>query len=98
MKQRDGPAAEGVGPRGNTENSPSCPHPPTNASSPHRHVFRPPTIAVGHFIVGAGVVPDDEVLAVLPEIQRRWPGLSFRDFWGACILAAALAPKQEGSA
>ena len=34
----------------------------------------------------------------LEAINRRWPDLSFRDFWGAYVLAQALAMPTEGRA
>jgi hypothetical protein len=68
--------------------------------SAQRHqTFGPQAIAVGHFLTAeAGLIPDDDVLAALAEIRKRWPALSFRDFWGAAVLAQALALKPRGSA
>jgi hypothetical protein len=34
----------------------------------------------------------------LAEINRRWPDLSFRDFWAAYVLADALLWKTKGNA
>lgn len=35
---------------------------------------------------------------VLEAINRKWPDISFCDFWGGYVLAAALAQEMEGSA
>jgi hypothetical protein len=43
------------------------------------------------------ISPPDSV-SVLIEIDKRWPGLSFRDFMAANVLAAAIALKTEGNA
>jgi hypothetical protein len=37
-------------------------------------------------------------LAFLVEVDRRWPGLSFRDFMAANVLAAAIVMPTEGTA
>ena len=50
--------------------------------------------ALARFMAGA---PADS-LAFLIEVDRRWPGLSFRDFMAATVLAEALVMKCEGTA
>ena len=59
-----------------------------------RHTFGPRAVEVGHFIAYADV-PGDTV-DFLEKINRRWPDLTFRDFWGAYVLALALAMQTEG--
>jgi hypothetical protein len=76
----------------------ALPAPPVESAQRHQ-TFGPQAIAVGHFLTAeAGLIPDDDVLAALAEIRKRWPALSFRDFWGAAVLAQALALKPRGSA
>ena len=102
-KKRDGPVPRlrtAPGPRG-TENDPSCLLRKSYArsTSTDRHIVSgPAAIAVGHFMVAVDVVPDDSVLDVLAEIHERWPDLTFKDFFGAGILAQALALQPRGSA
>jgi hypothetical protein len=57
--------------------------------------FGPRAIEVGHFLIRADV--DGDTRDFLAEINRRWPDLSFRDFWGGYVLAEALAIKTEGN-
>jgi hypothetical protein len=61
-----------------------------------RQRFGPHVIALADFMrdpdAPAAMVP------FLEEVDRRWPGLSFRDFFGAAVLAEVLAMKTEGSA
>ena len=57
------------------------------------------TAAVIHRRVGPNVI--EHFLApriyrkspfdLLEQIDRRWPGLSFREFWGAAVLTETLA-------
>jgi hypothetical protein len=54
--------------------------------------FGPHVIAIARFLANTEVAPEDTV-AFLIEVNRRWPGLSFRDFMGAAVLAEALAMK-----
>jgi hypothetical protein len=61
-----------------------------------RHTFGPRAIAVGRFIAYADVPGD--TADFLEKINRRWPDLAFRDFWGGYVLAEALALKTEGAA
>jgi hypothetical protein len=60
------------------------------------HKFGPRAVAVGHFLA-YGDVPGDTA-DFLEENNRRWPGLSFRDFWGGYVLAESLTWKIEGKA
>jgi hypothetical protein len=60
-----------------------------------RHTFGPRAIAVGRFLAYADV--DGDTADFLAAIHRRWPDLSFRDFWGGYVLAAALLMKTEGN-
>ena len=102
-KKRDGPVPRlrtAPGPKG-TENKPSCllrNSYARSSSTDQRFVFGPAAIAVGQFIIAATVVPDNSILGVLAEIHQRWPDLTFKDFFGAGILAQALALQPEGSA
>jgi hypothetical protein len=66
-------------------------HDPQDLTQAPRHV-----IALAHFMRDPGAPA--EMVAFLEEVDRRWPGLSFRDFFGAAALAEALALKTEGSA
>jgi hypothetical protein len=60
--------------------------------------FGPRAIAVAHFLRCAGATPTDDTIALLAEIDHRWPQLSFHDLHGAAVLANALALKPQGSA
>ena len=60
--------------------------------------FGPRAIEVAHFLRAVGATPVDETIALLAEIDRRWPQLSFHDLHGAAVLAAALALEPEGTA
>ena len=60
--------------------------------------FGPRAIEVAHFLRAIGATPVDETIALLAEIDRRWPQLSFHDLHGAAVLAAALALETKGSA
>ena len=46
-----------------------------------RHTFGPREIAVGRFIAYADVAGD--TADFLEATNKRWPDLSFRDFWAA---------------
>jgi hypothetical protein len=59
--------------------------------------FGPHVIRLASFLRDSKVPPDD-VVGFLHEVDRRWPGLSFRDFLGACVLAEALAMQPRGRA
>jgi hypothetical protein len=61
------------------------------------HTFGPKAIAVGNFLAHTDI-PGADTADFLEEIDRRWPDLSFRDFWGAFVLALALRMKTEGKA
>jgi hypothetical protein len=39
-----------------------------------------------------------DTFTLLTEIDRRWPGLPFRDFLGAHVLAVALGMETRGNA
>jgi hypothetical protein len=60
-----------------------------------RHVFGPRAIAVGNFLAYTDVPGD--TLDFLEAINRRWPDLSFRDFWGGYVLALGLSQETEGN-
>jgi hypothetical protein len=60
--------------------------------------FGPHVIALAHFLADTDEVPANEGVRFFEEVDRRWPGLSFRDFVGAAVLAEAMAMKTEGSA
>jgi hypothetical protein len=63
-----------------------------------RHSFGPRAIELARFLrpeLERGNVVD---VAVLTEIDRRWPRLSFHDFFGAVVLAEALALQPRGRA
>jgi hypothetical protein len=72
----------------------STPPAPRASRQPCR--FGPSVPAVARFLAST-IEPADSV-AFLVEINQRWPGLSFRDYLGACVLAAALVMKVEGNA
>ena len=63
-----------------------------------RHVFGPDAIAAARTLRAMRIAPGDDVIDALAEINRRHPSLSFRDFWGAAVLAQALAIKPRGNA
>jgi hypothetical protein len=49
----------------------------------HRHHrFGPHVIKIAHFLRDSSVPPED-VVGFMIEVDRRWPGLPFRDFVGA---------------
>lgn len=64
---------------------------------PH-YRFGPRAIEVARFIRGVGATPTDRSIALLAEIDKRWPDLSLHDLHGAAVLAAVLALKTEGNA
>jgi hypothetical protein len=67
-------------------------------SDRRRHyVFGPHVIALAHFLRDARFATMDTV-PFLIEVRHRWPGLSFDEFVGACILAEALAMQPRGHA
>jgi hypothetical protein len=70
-------------------------HTPTQDRTPQRN-FGPDVQALARFIATTAA-PADSV-ALLVEINRRWPGLSFRDFMGARVLAAAWGMETWGRA
>jgi hypothetical protein len=57
--------------------------------------FGPDVPALARLLVEAGALAD---IALLAEINRRWPNLPFRDFFGGTVLAAALVMPTEGTA
>jgi hypothetical protein len=66
--------------------------------STRRHRFGPRAVEVAHFMRALHMTPGDDVLAALAEINCCHPSLTFRDFWGAAVLAQALAMNVEGHA
>jgi hypothetical protein len=68
---------------------------PRASRQPQR--FGPHVPALARFMVVSTVEPTDS-LSFLTEVDRRWPGLSFRDFMAARVLAAALVMPVEGRA
>jgi hypothetical protein len=74
---------------------------PVNTQAAPRSVhytFGPAAIAVAKSIRAAGAIPNGESIALLAEIDRRFPTLSAHDLHGAAVLAQALALKTEGNA
>jgi hypothetical protein len=63
--------------------------------TPHRD-FGPHVATLARFMATTAVTADS--LSFLTEIDRRWPGLSFRDFMAARVLAAALVMQTEATA
>jgi hypothetical protein len=61
-----------------------------------RHTFGPRAIEIGNFLAHGWV--DGDTVDWLEAINARWPDLSFRDFWGAYVLALALTQETEGNA
>jgi hypothetical protein len=59
--------------------------------------FGPHVPAIARFIA-TGAFEPDQTLSLLEEINCRWPNLSFRDFFGARVLAAAMRMETEGNA
>jgi hypothetical protein len=64
----------------------------------HHHRFGPRAIEVAQFIRSVGATPRDDAIALIAEIDRRWPELSLHDLHGALVLAAALALEVRGHA
>jgi hypothetical protein len=60
----------------------------------HHYCFGPRAIEVAKFLRSVGATPRDDAIALIAEIDRRWPDLSIRDLHGAVVLAL----KPEGSA
>jgi hypothetical protein len=69
---------------------------PHRASGNAPQRFGPHVPEIARFLAEAGATADS--VAFLVEIDRRWPGLSFRDFLGAAVLAEAFALKTAGTA
>ena len=67
-------------------------------SARRHHAFGPAAIKVAHDLTAIGLTPDDYVLDALHEVHRRNPNLTFRDFWGAAVLAQSLTMKPVGNA
>jgi hypothetical protein len=63
--------------------------------TPHRN-FGPHVPVLARFM--ASTIEPADTLSFFTEIDRRWPGLSFRDFLGARLLAAAIVMETEGNA
>jgi hypothetical protein len=57
--------------------------------------FGPHVPAPARFLASATIVEPADSVEFLIEINRRWPGLSFGDFMGARVLAAALVMPTE---
>jgi hypothetical protein len=68
---------------------------PAQDRRPHSN-FGPHVPALARFMATTAATADS--VALLVEIDRRWPGLSFRDFMGAAVLAEAFVMKTEGTA
>jgi hypothetical protein len=62
-----------------------------------RYRYGPHVIDDARFLAGAPYTTEHHI-AVLHEVNRRWPGLSFSDFIGAVVLAEAAALQPEGRA
>jgi hypothetical protein len=60
--------------------------------------FGPEAVKVAYHLRHAGLTPGNDVIALLEQINRHHPSLTFRDFWGATVLAQALALAPQGSA
>jgi hypothetical protein len=58
--------------------------------------FGPHTRAIANFLIEAGAPADS--LAVLIEVNNRWPGLPLKDFLGAVVLVETMLMKVEGHA
>jgi hypothetical protein len=63
-----------------------------------RHRFSHRATEVALVMHALHMTSDAAVLAVLAKINRRHPSLMFHDFWGAAVLAQAMAIKPEGHA
>jgi hypothetical protein len=59
--------------------------------------YGPTVIEIAHFLADAPYATEQHI-TVLHEVDRRWPGLTFRDFLGAAVLAEALAMRPQGEA
>ena len=69
---------------------------PANTQGCRPQRFGPDVPALARFLATAIELAD--TLSFLTEINRRWPGLSFRDYLGARVLAEALVMPTEGHA
>ena len=76
---------------------PSTPTPQPGQVRERRRVYGPHVIKLARFLQETATPPGD-VVNLLVEIDRRWPGLSFNDFVGAAVLADALAMQTEDNA
>jgi hypothetical protein len=71
---------------------------PAFARPARRPVFPPHIVAIAWFLADSNDVPAEDVTRFFDEVDRRWPGLPFRDFARAPRLAEALLLKTEGNA
>jgi hypothetical protein len=69
--------------------------PPHPDGQVRHHVFGPPVIDVARFLA---TETGADVVSLMIEVDRRWPGLSVHKLLGAFELAQALAMQPRGSA
>ena len=66
-------------------------------SAPVKHRgFGPRAIEVAHFLPSH--IGREPPFDLMEQIDRRWPGLSFRDFVGAVVFTESLALRPEREA
>jgi hypothetical protein len=59
-----------------------------------RHQFGPLSIRVGVFLLERRK-DGEHVVDAFEAVNAAFPGLSFHDFWGGCVLADAIAGKPD---
>jgi hypothetical protein len=70
----------------------------SDRTSYRHYVFGPHVIRLAYFIRAYPELSPTGMVPFFEEIDRRWPGLSFRDFMGAAALAEMLAMQPRGRA
>jgi hypothetical protein len=58
--------------------------------------FGPHVIEIASFL--APLLTHTDTVSLLEQVDHRWPELSFRDFFGAAVLAEAIALEPRGQA
>jgi hypothetical protein len=71
---------------------------PAVARPARRPSFPSHIVAIACFLADTNDVPAENVTKFFDEVDRRWPGLPFRDFARVARLAEALLLKTEGNA
>jgi hypothetical protein len=70
-------------------------NPRPNSAQGSHHRFGPHVVKLAQFLAAEF---GGDLVEVIVEVDRRYPGLSFHDFMGATVLAEAIALKPQGRA